>query len=78
MTPTQMALIHQMEQVSECTGKERTLTEAVRTDEQWQKQFQSSNRNVSEMESDPDVLDPDELVGLFGLHSTEPCLVTAK
>ncbi len=30
------------------------------------------------MESDLDVIDSDEPVGLFGLYSMEPCLVTAK
>ncbi len=70
MSPVQMALIHQMEHVGGCTGTEQTLTEAVQTDAQWQKQFQSSNRNASETESDPDMIDLDELVGLCGLGYT--------
>ncbi len=54
------------------------LTEAVRTNAQRQEQFQVSNGSMSEMESDLDSTDSDELVGLFRLHSMEPCLVTVK
>ncbi len=43
-------------------------------DVQWQKQFQSRGESVPEMDSDLDLTDSDEPVGLFGLHSMEPCV----
>ncbi len=74
----QMALIHQREHMGAGPSMGQTLTNAVRKDAQWQEQFQASDRNVSETEADLDLTDLDESVGLFGLHSMEPCLVTAK
>ncbi len=47
-------------------------------DMQWQEMFQSCKQSMPETESDWDSSDSDEPVGLFVLHCSEPCLVTAK
>ncbi len=43
---------------------------------QWQEQFQASDGNTSEMESDQDLTDSDELIGVFG-HSQKVHSVAA-
>ncbi len=84
LSPEQMSLIHQMElahHMNMCHNM-RNLNSEVRADVQWQEKFQSRGECVpeteSDWESDLESSDSDELVGLFGLHTSELCLVTAK
>ncbi len=78
MMPMQMALIHQTEHMGACTANEQTLMEAVRADDNWQKQLQSNSESASDAESDEELIETNEPVSLFGLFRMEPCLVAAK
>ncbi len=80
LSPEQLSMIHRMEleHVCACPHLGQTLTSEVQMDVQWQETFQSHGERVPETEFDWELTDSDELVGLFRLQSTEPCLVTAK
>ncbi len=74
----QMAMIHAMETDHYVNlFPMHCINDETHADMQWQHMFQARSKCVPEMESSCKS-DSDELLGLFGLHISESCLVMAK